>query len=348
MNRIPCKKCPQCGLFNDFTIEECECGKKLNNIEAQFIDTDKLSPEQYGEVDTSLKVYVQKCSACGALNYTDDPVHPVKVCYNCHKTRIAAIAPTECVEEDGEEKQDASAPEVSVSSAVSSLNTQQVKGQVLQSQAPYDDDDDDDDDDDFIHWQGILENIQKTVGSTPNSKASQAKTNQQNAQQPVGQSVTQTPSDFDVDDDDNDDNDDNDDDDEVGDWSGILGTTPKQKNATTPKQQTVTTPAKKNITLTAIRYGRLSFTVEAGQDTYMLGRSAKQGSFLSQDGRVGNEHCYLFYRNGAWFVKDNNSQNGTAVNSRDIGLNGECMLSDRDELKLGHHPDSMAFRITIN
>ena len=323
MNRIPCKKCPQCGLFNDFTIEECECGKKLNNIEAQFIDTDKLFPEQYGEVDTSLKVYVQKCSACGALNYTDDPVHPAKVCYNCHKTRIAAIAPTECVEEDGEEKQDASAPEVSVSSAVSSLNTQQVKGQVLQSQAPYDDDDDDDDD--FIHWQGILENIQKTVGSTPNSKAS--------------------PSDFDVDDDDNVDDDD---DDEVGDWSGILGTTPKQKNATTPKQQTVTTPAKKNITLTAIRYGRLSFTVEAGQDTYMLGRSAKQGSFLSQDGRVGNEHCYLFYRNGAWFVKDNNSQNGTAVNSRDIGLNGECMLSDRDELKLGHHPDSMAFRITIN
>ena len=123
MNRIPCKKCPQCGLFNDFTIEECECGKKLNNIEAQFIDTDKLFPEQYGEVDTSLKVYVQKCSACGALNYTDDPVHPAKVCYNCHKTRIAAIAPTECVEEDGEEKQDASAPEVSVSSAVSSLNT---------------------------------------------------------------------------------------------------------------------------------------------------------------------------------------------------------------------------------
>lgn len=342
MNRVPCKKCPQCGLFNDFTIEECECGKKLNNIEAQFIDTDKLSPEQYGEIDTSLKVYVQKCSACGALNYTDNPAHPVKVCYNCHKTRIAAIAPTECVEENSEEKQDASTPEVSVSSAVSSLNTQQVRGQVLQSQTPYDDDDDDDDDDDSTQWQGILGNIQKTVGSTPNPKASQAKTNQQNSQQPVGQSATQTPSGFDVDDDDNDD------DDEVGDWSGILGATPKQKIATTPRQQTVTTPAKKDITLTAIRYGRLSFTVEAGQDTYMLGRSAKQGSFLSQDGRVGNEHCYLFYRNGAWFVKDNNSRNGTAVNSRDIGLNGECMLSDGDELKLGHHPDSMAFRITIN
>lgn len=79
----------------------------------------------------------------------------------------------------------------------------------------------------------------------------------------------------------------------------------------------------------------------------MLGRSANQGAFLSQDGRVGNEHCYLFFRNGNWFVRDNNSKNGTAVNSRDIGLNGECMLSDGDELKLGHHPDSVAFRISI-
>ena len=47
MNRIPCKKCPQCGLFNDFTVEECECGKKLDNVGAQFIDTDKLSLAQY-------------------------------------------------------------------------------------------------------------------------------------------------------------------------------------------------------------------------------------------------------------------------------------------------------------
>ncbi|MDD6060109.1 MAG: hypothetical protein PUB97_06960 [Ruminococcus sp.] len=67
---------------------------------------DELSPEQYGEIDVSLKVYVQKCSACGALNYTDNPSNPVKVCYNCHKTRIAAIVPVEYVDTDSSEQED--------------------------------------------------------------------------------------------------------------------------------------------------------------------------------------------------------------------------------------------------
>ena len=137
------------------------------------------------------------------------------------------------------------------------------------------------------------------------------------------------------------------DDDDIVDWPFGIGGSQKQDTSTTPNRRTVAPAAKRDITLADIRYGRLSFTVEAGSDTYMLGRSANQGSFLSQDGRVGNEHCYLFYRNGNWFVKDNNSRNGTAVNSRDIGLNGECMLSDGDELKLGHHNDSVAFRISI-
>ena len=333
MNKVPCKKCPQCGLFNDFTIEECECGKKLNNIGAQFINTDELSPEQYGEIDVSLKVYVQKCSACGALNYTDNPSNPIKVCYNCHKTRIAAIVPVEYVDTDSSEQEDEDVSESDDWSGDNNLNahtSQRQTTQVTHSPNVDDDDDDDDDDDYSVQWQGILGNIRKTVGSSP--VISQTKPSQQNVKNTIVTPITS--------------DDDDDDDDEVGDWSGILGNKAKQ-STTTPKSQVVTPAAKKDITLTAIRYGRLSFTVEAGPNTYMLGRSANQGGFLSQDGRVGNEHCYLFYRNGNWFVKDNNSRNGTAVNSRDIGLNGECMLSNGDELKLGHHNDSVAFRISI-
>lgn len=333
MNKVPCKKCPQCGLFNDFTIEECECGKKLNNIGAQFINIDELSPEQYGEIDVSLKVYVQKCSACGALNYTDNPSNPVKVCYNCHKTRIAAIVPVEYVDTDSSEQEDevdSKADDMSVDNNSNTHASYQQTPQVTHSPTA-DDDDDDDDDDDSVQWQGILGNIQKTVGSSP--VISQTKSSQPSVKNTIVTPIAP-------------DEDDEDDEDEVGDWSGILGNKAKQ-NTTTPKPQVVTPAANKDITLTAIRYGRLSFTVEAGPNTYMLGRSANQGSFLSQDGRVGNEHCYLFYRNGNWFVKDNNSRNGTAVNSRDIGLNGECMLSNGDELKLGHHNDSVAFRISI-
>lgn len=339
MNKVPCKKCPQCGLFNDFTIEECECGKKLNNIGAQFINTDELSPEQYGEIDVSLKVYVkvyvQKCSVCGALNYTNNISNRVKVCYNCNKKRIAAIEPVEYVDADSSEPEDEAISEIDKLSGGNNLNAhtnQQQTPQVTHSPTVDDDDndDDDDDDDDFIQWQGILGNIQKTVGSSP--VISQTKLSQQSVKNTIVMPIAS----------------DEDEEDEVGDWSGILGNKAKQ-NTTTPKSQVVTPAANKDITLTAIRYGRLSFTVEAGPNTYMLGRSANQGSFLSQsqDDQVGNEHCYLFYRNGNWFVQDNNSKNGTAVNSRDIGLNGECMLSNGDELKLGHRDDSVAFRISI-
>lgn len=327
MNKVPCKKCPICGLFNDFTIEECECGKRLNNIGAQLIDIDELSPEQFGEINASLKIYVQKCSACGALNYTDNPSNPVKVCYNCHKTRIAAIMPVECVDADSSEQEN----EVD-SKAESGNNNSNVQAshqrtpQVTHSPTA---DDDDDDDDDSVKWQSILGNIQKTVGSSP--VISQTKSSQQSVKNTIATPIVS----------------DEDDEDDVDDWSVILGNKAKQ-NTTKLKPQVVTSAANKDITLTAIRYGRLSFTVEAGPNTYMLGRSANQGGFLSQDGRVGNEHCYLFYRNGNWFVKDNNSRNGTAVNSRDIGLNGECMLSNGDELKLGHHNDSVAFRISID
>lgn len=333
MNRIPCKKCPQCGLFNDFTVEECECGKKLNNVEAQFIDTELISPELYGDIDTSLKVYVQKCSACGAVNYTDNPANPVKVCYNCHKTRIAAIVPVEYVDEESDEKLEASAAEDEMIDNASSLGSHQAKAQLVQGQRP-DDIDDNDDDDDSAQWKGILGNIQRTVGGAP--ETSRAKSSQPTRRQTEKVQSTQPQID------------DDDDDDETGDWSGILGISPKQKTTPISKQQSIPAlPVKKDITLTAIRYGLLSFTVEAGQEKYMLGRSANQGSFLSQDERVGNEHCYLFYRDGAWYVRDNNSKNGTAVNSQDIGLNGERMLNDGDELKLGHHPDSIAFRISI-
>jgi pSer/pThr/pTyr-binding forkhead associated (FHA) protein len=134
---------------------------------------------------------------------------------------------------------------------------------------------------------------------------------------------------------------DEDDDEDDADWTDILGSKSTRAKAE-PTSKT------KRITLTAIRYGRLSFTITARDNMpYMLGRAANQNVFLSQDGRVGNEHCYIFYRDGFWHVKDNHSANGTFVNSRDIGEDGEHVLGDSDTLKLGHHPDSMEFRITI-
>lgn len=106
--------------------------------------------------------------------------------------------------------------------------------------------------------------------------------------------------------------------------------------------------SKPSITLTAINYGQLSFTVEAKDgENYMLGRDAHHKEFLEQDVYVGNEHCYLYFENGVWHVQDNHSANGTFVNQRDLGFNGHTELHDGDTLRLGHHADSIAFRISI-
>ena len=286
MSKIPCKKCRSCGLYSDLSVTSCRCGADLGKIPAFLIETSDISPEEYGDIRENAAFYVQKCSACGALNFTADKDSPVRVCYNCHKTRVASIVPSEYIDESAEEGE-------SGDRATDARSEGAASAEAL----PYDDDDDDDDDDDSAAWQGILGNIKRSLGSdgteTDDSSAS----------------------------------------------SGALG------NDGNPNQSTV---QRRDITLSAICYGTLSFTVAADPDTpYMLGRSANQSEFLMCDRRVGNEHCCLTFKSGAWYVRDNHSANGTFVNSRDIGLDGECVLHDGDELKLGHNADSVAFRVTI-
>lgn len=306
MSKLPCKQCKSCGVYHDLSVTTCDdCGADLSTIPALLVETDEIACEAYGEINEEVTVFVQKCSACGALNFTADKETPVRVCYNCHKTRVASIEPTPYgVEEE----------KTPVEETPAAPTEENVKPTVLFDT----DEDDDDDEEDSAQWQGILGNIRKSVGGAEPTPAKPAVAP---APQPV------------VDDDD-------DDDDDGADWSGILGGTAAPKAATVQKRP--------SITLTAIRYGLLSFTVEAKPDVqYMLGRSANQSKFLCNDGRVSNQHCYLYFQNGAWYVKDNHSANGTAVNSRDIGLDGESRLNDGDELKLGHHADSMAFKVMI-
>ncbi len=323
MSKIPCKKCNSCGFYHDLSVMTCdECGTDLKNIPALMIETEDIPGEKYGEIDENVTVFVQKCSACGALNFTADKDSPVKVCHNCHKTRVASIDPEEYVENvEGVHTDDDMLDdgEVDTSGGVTQTETGSGTAKVLF------DDDDDDDDEDSVQWQGILGNIRKSVGGAEPNPSRKVEEKKKIVQPPVT---------------DTDDDDDDDDDDGISDWSGILGGSPAPKKVVAEQH-------KPSITLTAVRYGRLSFTIETKDGEYMLGRSANQSEFLRSDGRVGNEHCYLYFKNGSWYVKDNHSSNGTAVNSRDLGLNGESRLNDGDELKLGHHPDSMAFKITI-
>ena len=95
MSRIPCRKCNKCGFYHDFTVTVCgECGKDISAVPALMIETKEIPGERFGEIDEKITAYVQKCSACGALNFTSDPDRRVRICYNCHKARVASVKPT--------------------------------------------------------------------------------------------------------------------------------------------------------------------------------------------------------------------------------------------------------------
>ena len=102
MSKIPCRKCPGCGLYHGVSALVCdECGRELKIVSALLVETEEIPGELYGEINEDATVYVQKCSACGALNFSASIDEPVKVCYNCHKTRIASIIPVEYVVNEG-------------------------------------------------------------------------------------------------------------------------------------------------------------------------------------------------------------------------------------------------------
>ncbi|MEE3393180.1 MAG: hypothetical protein VZR23_05780 [Lachnospiraceae bacterium] len=102
MRKIGCKICPNCGLYNGLNITKCECGQDMSHIPGSLVDSPVPAGER-GELDETRPFYVQKCSFCGALNISDDPDHPVKVCYKCHKTRVSFVTPVLYIQEGNEE-----------------------------------------------------------------------------------------------------------------------------------------------------------------------------------------------------------------------------------------------------
>ena len=316
MSKIPCKKCEKCNLYHDLSVMKCnECDTDLTNIPALLMEIDDIPTENYGEISENVPIFVQKCSACGVDNFTAYKELRVMVCHGCNKQRVAAVDPVEYEE----------LIETRVIFDDKDITSSRMKQDEVNNEgteAYLNDNDEDEDEADFSPWSGILCNIRADVGSVvPNPV--QEVDEKVSGSHPVAQ------------------NDDDDDDDaDVTDWSEIVGQTATQKKESAVQSKT-------NLTLTAIRYGRLSFTIKDKDGEYKLGRSANQKDFLDNDLRVGNEHCTLYFKAGAWYVRDEHARNGTKVNSRILDSGAECVLNDGDELILGHNPDSMAFKITI-
>lgn len=329
MKMLPCKKCSKCGIYYDLTVSTCDCGQDLTEIPALLVDVDEIDnehPELYGKIDKKLSIFQQKCSFCGKLSFTHDLSMPVKICYNCRKKRIGSVDPIPF--EDADVSADKS-PEHSQEEESPRGTPQENSDSPIQTCQQKDDDELGEDEAEALLWLNMYGNIQNAVsGAAPTAPEATAGVCAENESLSSTNGISGI---SDVQEDDID-------------WGAVLGEPPtsQAKPEIQPKKVAA------DIMLSAIRYGSHSFVVPAKSGVpYMLGRSANQSGFLSQDVRVGNEHCWLVFRDGHWFVKDNHSANGTIVNARYIGLNGECVLHDGDELKLGHEQDSMSFRVAL-
>lgn len=260
MSKIPCRKCPKCGLYHDLSVLTCKCGEELSAILAKLIELDDIPIEQLGTINKDIITYVQRCPKCKTSYFSLSKDKPAIKCDGCGK-KLDDIKPKQFIEKKANKKENSKAD-------ISNREVSSHKEHISQCVTDLEKVDQNKDDDWFVDKRS---NIEKIVG---------------------------------------------------------LG--------------------KRNITFTAIRGGELSFTIKAEDEPYMLGRSSNQSNFLKKDRRVGNEHCCIFFKNGSWYVKDNNSKNGTFVNSEDIGQNGEKLLKDGDELKLGHNVDSITFSVEFS
>lgn len=307
MKKIPCRLCPRCGKYSSLNVDSCSCGESLSAVAAAAVDAETLPASQVGRIDDAPAFYVRKCPVCSTEHFFTEATGSVRVCRNCHKTRIAQ-QPT--LPFEAEEKKPAPAKETVL--PVSPVVTGGAWG----------DDDDDDDDEDFpggAAFGQMRDNIR--AGQEPSS---------------------------------------------AGLWGGLLagkglsaemsgirepGSQLRTPQSAAPKAdpRPVSGAGVSTLTATAVRYGQLSFTLrsDSRELPYLLGRSAGHAAFLRQDPRVGNEHCYLAFRAGNWMVIEKRAINGTAVNGVFLPEGGSQVLHDGDELMLGHHADSMAFRITI-
>ena len=133
------------------------------------------------------------------------------------------------------------------------------------------------------------------------------------------------------------------DDGEVIDWEQLFGKDSEPQPEPKPAGKKPST-----LTLSARRYGKceLSLRSDGKELPCRLGTLDTLGSFLSQDPRVSRHHCQIRYE-GGWIVTDTHSSNGVKVNDRLLDINASSPLRDGDLLVLGHHPDSMAFRVSI-
>lgn len=72
------------------------------------------------------------------------------------------------------------------------------------------------------------------------------------------------------------------------------------------------------------------------KDEFIIGRLAGHADYVINNNAVGKLHAELIYKNGACYVRDLNSMNGTYINDTRIESNKEYELKESDKLQLAN------------
>jgi hypothetical protein len=96
-------------------------------------------------------------------------------------------------------------------------------------------------------------------------------------------------------------------------------------------EQTICAPTMATVlTLTRVSDGRPLPVPDGG----VLGRRGDGGTFFEKDRTVSRRHAQVDFRDGAWFIEDLNSTNGTFLNGQRLDPGRLYLLNAGDVLSL--------------
>jgi hypothetical protein len=124
-----------------------------------LVELSEVPDDRIGTINEALDVYVQKCSACGTMNFTVSEDAPVKMCCNCHKARIASVLPVKYQSQDPAAQQGGDDADAQDDAGVDAYTAAAA------------DDEDDEDASDSADWSRLLGSItQEEPGASADEK----------------------------------------------------------------------------------------------------------------------------------------------------------------------------------
>jgi len=114
----------------------------------------------------------------------------------------------------------------------------------------------------------------------------------------------------------------------------VKNDSPKSLVSSTPTSgESIHLTQRESNPLTLITEHEEKFTIHSND---MLGRDSVAACYLT-DEHVSNKHAIIVYKNNNWFIKDNNSTNGTYLNGRKLDPGEEFPILSGDTISLSKH-----------